>query len=141
MLSPVTDRTAVPGPFALQRLAEVHHVLYDDGGWLVAVEFRFDEGYFAVEVDPDHDEVEVSFDESAPSPLRHWDEVVRRDAADIYADVVGLTSTWRWLLVNQQGYHDGFQIEFGPADSTVTVQYLAAASRLELRRVTAVTTR
>ena len=85
--------------------------------------------------------MELSFAESAPSPLRHWDEVVRRDAADIYADVVGLSSDWRWLLVNQQGYHDAFQIEFGPADSTVTVQYLAAASRLELRRVTAVPTR
>jgi hypothetical protein len=138
MIHPVTDGVAVPGPFALHRLAEVHHVLDEDAEWLVAVQFRFDEGYLGIEVDPDHDEVELSFDESAPTALRYWDVVVRRDAADAYADVLGLSSAWRWLLFNQQGYRDGFQIEFGPADSTITVQYLAAASKLERRRVRAV---
>ena len=95
---------------------------------LVAVQFRFDEGYLGIDPDPDHDAVEVSFAESAPSALRYWDAVVRRDAADACADVLALSSTWRWLLVNQQGYRDGFQIGFGPADSMITVQYLAAAA-------------
>jgi hypothetical protein len=135
MIAAMTDGIAIPGPFALHRLADVHHVLDEDGEWLVAVQFRFDEGFLAIEVDPDHDEVELSFDEAGPSALRHWDDVVRLDAADVYADVLGLSSAWRWLLCNQQGYRDGFQIEFGPADSTITVQYIAAASRLEPRRV------
>jgi hypothetical protein len=125
----------VPGPFALSRLAEVSHVLDDEVGWLVGVQFRFDEGFFGIEVDPDHDEVDLSFDASRPTALRHWDRVARRDAADVYADVLGLSSAWRWLLYNQQGYRDGFQIEFGPAEATITVQYIAVASRLEVRRV------
>jgi hypothetical protein len=137
-ISAVTDRMAVPGPFALSRLAEAMHVVDEDGGWLVGVRFRFDEGFFGIEVDPDHDEVNLSFDESRPAALRLWDGVVRRDAAEVYADILGLSSAWRWLLRNQQGYCDGFQIEFGPASSTITVQYIAAASRLDVRRVRSV---
>jgi hypothetical protein len=136
MIAAMSDGVAVPGPFALHRLAEVWHVVDDeDDRWLVGVQFRFDEGFLCIEVDPDGDEVDVSFDESGRSALRHWDDVVRRDAAGAYSDVLGLSSAWRWVLCNQQGYRDGFQIEFGPADSTITVQYLAAASRLECRRV------
>ena len=136
MIAAMSDGVAVPGPFALHRLAEVRHVVdAEDDRWLVGVQFRFDEGFLGIEVDPDHDEVDLSFDESGWSALRHWDDVVRRDAAGAYSDVLGLSSTWRWLLCNQQGYRDGFQIEFGPADSTITVQYVAAASRLECRRV------
>jgi hypothetical protein len=117
MIAAVTDGMATPGPFAL----------------------HFDEGFLGIEVDPDHDEIQLSFDEVGPSALRYRDDVVRRDAADLYADILGLSSAWRWPLCNQQGYRDGFQIEFGPADSTITVQYIAAASRLEPRRVTPVT--
>lgn len=136
MIAAMSDGAVVPGPFALHRLAQVRHVVDDeDDRWLVAVQFRFDEGFLGIEVDPDHDEVDLSFDESGWPALRDWSDVVRRDAADAYADVIGLSSAWRWLLCNQQGYRDGFQIEFGPADSTITVQYLAAASRLECRRV------
>jgi len=58
----MTDRMVLPGPFALSRLAEAHHLVSADGGWLVAVQFRFDEGSLSPEVDPDHDKVDLSFD-------------------------------------------------------------------------------
>jgi hypothetical protein len=86
-------------------------------------------------VDPTHDEVDLSFHPSKRPAPRRWKDATRHDAAGVYADVMGLSSAWRWLLRNQQGYRDGFQIEFGPAESTITLQYLAIASRLELRRV------
>jgi hypothetical protein len=129
----MTDGIDIPGPFALSRLTEANHLLSAEGGWLVAVQFRFEEGYFGVEVDPGHDEVELSFDPSSRPTLRYWRDAVRRDAAGFYAGVLGQSSTWRWLLCNQQGYRDGFQIEFGPAQSTTTLQYLAIASRLQPR--------
>ena len=73
--------------------------------------------------------------------MQYWLDATRQNAAGVYADVLGLSSVWRWLLHNQQGYRDGFQIESGPAQSTITVQYLAVASRLALRRVSEVTMR
>jgi hypothetical protein len=135
MIAAMSNGMAIPGPFALSRLAEAHHLLVTERQWLVAVQFRFDEGFLGIEVDPKHDEVDLTFDASRCPAPRHWKEATRHDAAGVYADVMGLSSAWRWLLRNQQGYRDGFQIEFGPAESTITVQYLAIASRLEPRRV------
>jgi hypothetical protein len=114
----------------------------DDASWLVAVQFRFDEGYLHVEVDPDHDTVEVTFDPRQRPPLRHW----MSDSAAIQTDqhsasLLGMTSAWRWLLRNQQGYEDAFQIELSTPSSTATLQYLAMASRLHLRRVSDAPTR
>lgn len=144
----MTDHIAVPGPFALHHLREVRLHTSLAGGDLVAVHFGFDEGFLSVEVDPRHDEVDVSFNALAePSPLRHRPDALRHDVrpdrlgAGAYRDVLGLSSTWRWLLVNQQGYRDAFQIEFGPAGAEVTLQYLALASALQPRRVTAMTPR
>lgn len=44
----------------LTDLSEIVHVTYlDDPSWLVAVQFRFDEGHLQVEVNPDDGTVEV----------------------------------------------------------------------------------
>jgi hypothetical protein len=89
-----------------------------------------------VEVNPGDDTVEITFDRTRQPELVHWTvDTVRHDATDRYGHVLGLSSSWRWILSNQQGYQDGFQIEFGPPQSTVTIQYLALGSRLEIRNV------
>ena len=136
----MVEDVAFPGPFALSSLGDVVHATYvGDSDWLVAVQFHFEEGYLSVEVDPDDDTVDVSFDALWPPPLRHWStDSARHTASASYADVLGLSSSWRWVLRNQQGYQDAFQIELGPSTSTVTLQYLAMASHLEFRRVTRV---
>jgi hypothetical protein len=135
----VTQPTGSNGPFALNRLSEIRHLVYT-AGWLVAVQFGFDEGFLSVEVDPDSDEVDVRFHHPDPLPLRHWPEAVPQPdpGGTGHPAVLGLSSTWRWLLYNQQGYRDAFQIEFGPPGAEVTLQYLALASRLVTRQVTAV---
>jgi len=124
-------------PSVLTDLAEVVHLAYvDDPSWLVAVQFRFEEGYLHVEVDPDDDTVEVSFDPRRRRPLRHWvSDSVPAKTDQHYAGLLGMTSAWRWVLRNQQGYEDAFQIELSSPSSTTTLQYLAMASRLHLRRV------
>ncbi|MFI5897067.1 DUF6334 family protein [Actinoplanes sp. NPDC051513] len=121
----------------LTDLAEIVHVTYlDDPPWLVSVQFRFDEGYLQVEVDPDDDTVEVPFDPRHRPPLHHWaSRSVPRQMNQRYADLLGRTSAWRWLLRNQQQYEDGFQIELSTPSSTTALQYLAMASRLDLRHV------
>ncbi|MFC6023701.1 DUF6334 family protein [Plantactinospora solaniradicis] len=126
-----------PAPSILTNLAEVVHVAYnDDPSWLVAVQFRFDEGYLHVEVDPDDDTVEVSFDPRQRPQLRHWmSDSVPIQMNQYYAGLLSMTSVWRWVLRNQQGYEDAFQIELSTSSSTTTLQYLAVASRLHLRHV------
>jgi Family of unknown function (DUF6334) len=121
----------------LTGLAEIVNVTYPgDPSWLVAVQFRFDEGYLQIEVDPDDDTVEVSFDPRHRPPLRHWASAsVPSRMSQQYAGLLGSTSTWRWVLRNQQQYQDAFQIELSTPSSTRTLQYLATASRLDLRHV------
>ena len=122
----------------LTGLAEVVHVTYrEEPSWLVAVRFRFDEGYLQVEVDPDDDTVDVSFDGQHWPPLRHWAaDSVSRQVNQSYAGLVGQSSCSWWVLRNQQQYEDGFQIELGASASvTTTFQYLALASRLSVRQV------
>ncbi|MEV6600036.1 DUF6334 family protein [Actinoplanes sp. NPDC051346] len=134
----MTRDQSFPVPSTLTDLAEIVHVNYlDDPSWLVAVQFRFSEGYLQVEVNPDDDTVEVSFDPLHRPPLRHWaSESVSSSMNSHYANLLGSNSDWQWLLRNQQQYEDAFQIELGPAASTTTFQYLAMASHLYLRHVT-----
>ncbi|MBB2940476.1 hypothetical protein FB565_006168 [Actinoplanes lutulentus] len=118
-------------------LAEIVHVTFsEDPSWLVAVQLRFKEGFLQVEVSPDDDTVEVSFDALHRPALRHWaSESVSISMNERYENLLGSDSAWWWLLRNQHQYEDGFQIELGPASSTTTFQYLAIASRLYLRHV------
>ncbi len=102
----------------------------------MAVQFRFTEGYLQVEVDPDDDTVEVSFDPLHRPPLRHWaTDSVSHQVNEPYAALLGRDCAWWWVLRNQQQYEDAFQIELGASPSTMTLQYLAMASRLHLRHV------
>jgi hypothetical protein len=121
----------------LTDLAEIVHLAYTgDPSWLVAVQFRFNEGYLHVEVDPTNDSVDVCFDPRTRPPLDHWgSDAVPSRTSQRYAGLLGRKSAWRWLLRNQQGYEDAFQIELSTPSSTTTLQYLAIASRLHLRRV------
>ncbi len=118
-------------------LAEIVHVTRSgDLSWLVAVQFRFDEGYLQAEVNPDDDTVEVSFDPLDRPPLRHWGpESIPRRMNQQYPGLLGTSAAWWWVLRNQQQYQDAFQIELGPSLSTTTLQYLAMASRLHQRSV------
>jgi hypothetical protein len=137
----VGDRAVLDGPTCLSDLHSVwHHVEPDHG--LVAVEFEFGEGVLLVEVDPGFDEVELPFGIGLTAPVpRHWPDATRESVTGTtaYRELRGLDSTWRWVLWNQRGYSDAFQIELGPAGATTTLQYLAIASKLERRVV--VTTR
>ncbi len=135
---------APPGPQFLEGLSRVRHGVYQDTAMLVAIDLRFVQGSVLVQVDPDTDEVITSFDDAAIDA--EVDEVSWLDvstSAD-YRDVIGSDTLWRWHLVNQQGYRDGFQIELeqrgsdNKATSTATFQYLALASEIEVRRVSQV---
>ena len=73
MISRVALHLPSPAPSLLTKLAEVMHLAYADApSWLVAAQFRFDEGYLQVEVDPADDTVEVSFDPRQRPALHHW---------------------------------------------------------------------
>jgi hypothetical protein len=134
---PVAHDSLASDVSVLTALAEVVLLAHmDDPSWLVAVQFRFHEGYLQVEVDPDGDTVGISFDPQQRPRPHHWasDSVpVRTD--QYHAALLGMDSAWRWVLRNQQGYQDGFQIELATPSSRTTLQYLAMASRLHVAHV------
>jgi hypothetical protein len=134
----VTTDSGSTAPSALTDLAEIMHLTFsEDPSWLVAVQFQFSEGFLQVEVNPDDDTVDLSFDASRRPPLRYW--ALGSTSISMngrYANLLGSNCSWWWLLRNQQQYEDAFQIELVPTSSTTTFQYLAMASRLNLRHVT-----
>jgi len=78
----------------------------------------------------------TSFDPRQRPLLRHWlSDAVPTGTDQPDAGLLGRDSAWRWVLRNQQGYQDAFQIELSTPSSTTTLQYLAMASRLYVRHV------
>jgi hypothetical protein len=128
-------------PGGLAGLRAVRHHEDREAEWLVAVELQFDEGVLLVEVNPDHDDVHVSLTPpEGPIALTYWPDTRCTDVTSTppYAGLAGSGSTWRWLLRNQQGYTDAFQIELEPEGEPITLQYLGIASVLKVRHVIAV---
>ena len=125
-------------PSGLTDLTEIVHVTTaDDPAGLVAVQFRFEEGYLQIEVDPDDDTVEFSFDPRQRPALHHWaPQSTPNPMNQHYAHLLGSNSAWRWVLRNQQNHEDAFQIELSTPSATTTLQYLAMASQLQLHHVT-----
>jgi hypothetical protein len=128
------EKARIDGPSILTELEDVVYYVDPETGDLPAVEFRFAEGHLLVEVDPNLDEVELSFTWFRPETLTHWAEANPRSMIDAppYVGVRGCSSAWRWVLQNQQGYDDAFQIELLSDDATTTVQLVAVASCLRV---------
>jgi hypothetical protein len=118
-------------------LAGLRRVSHYEEEWLVAVGFHFEDGILLVEVDPEYDDVAITLTPTGPVTLAYWPDARCVDAtrASLYAGLAGAGSIWRWALRNQQGYTDAFQIELVTETVTTTLQYLAIASRLEVRTV------
>jgi hypothetical protein len=135
------EKAAIEGPSGLTDLQDVFYYGDPEHVGLAAAALQFAEGFLLVQVDPNLDEVELSFTAHRPEALVHWPEASARSMIDdvVYQGVRGLNSAWRWVLRNQQGYDDGFQIELGSAADPVTIQFIAAASSLEVLRVARVT--
>jgi hypothetical protein len=132
----MSDQVAV-----LTELSRVTEYMYAEAGvvddrWLVAVALHFAEGTLVIEVDPNSDEVAMAL--VAFVVLEHWsDAAIARDATQqpAWASHIGAHCLWRWTLTNQQGYTDGAQIELELGQSTITVQWVAAASKLHVAPV------
>lgn len=107
----------------------VRHRLIYDGQELMCAAFslRFAEGVLLIEAEPNTDTIHLSigagpelrFDpDSVPVP----EDVTKTEP---WASLVGADVGWRWLLVNQQGYVDGFQVEFSrDHQKVVTCQWM-----------------
>src|SRR5690349_8742518 len=117
------EKACSDGPLILTGLEDVVHYVDPESGDLPAVEFRFAEGHLLVEVDPNLDEVELSFSWFRPEVLTHWPEASQKSMIDAYPylGVRGCSSAWRWVLQNQRGYADAFQIELLSEGATTTI--------------------
>jgi hypothetical protein len=94
---------------------------------LIAVHLDFEKGRYTVGVAPDYDTVTLRRRRKAPSrrPQRPLKPLSRAR---------GMRVQWVWLLINQQGYEDGLQFEFGADGSKhpVFVQFVAECSSLKV---------
>jgi hypothetical protein len=105
----------------------------------VAYALRFREAVLLIEADPDTDSVVLSV-AAGPELTVRRDELPRpieltKDTA--WAQCLDATAGWRWLLTNQYGYTDGFQLELVRGEESVVVQWMVWASQLYCIRVPA----
>ena len=56
-------------------------------------------------------------------------------ATDVWQQALGSRAIWTWSMRNQQGFHDGFQIEFSRPGIQCDIQFMVEASTLSVRKV------
>ncbi|PZS35059.1 MAG: hypothetical protein DLM58_04570 [Pseudonocardiales bacterium] len=87
-------------------------------------EFVFERGSFVVAANADDDTVRIVEGRLEP---RHVVDLTREGP---WSAPVGSGVLWIWILENQGGYRDGFQIQFGQPSGHVNVQLVCEASSL-----------
>jgi hypothetical protein len=142
----VTTPQHVPALTNLARVEEYRYVWGDDAAYarrnsLAAVALHFDEGVLLIEVNGEFDEADMTLGRVAN--LRHCEAADCRvedvTASSQWAALVGANSSWRWSMLNQQGYTDGAQIELTSKERLdTTFQWIAQASALAAAVVTPV---
>lgn len=102
---------------------------------LVAVMLKFDQTKVAFLVEGDDSltllDAELFRSGDAASQL------VDFTSASPWKEAIGLPLLWAWEMSNQQGYFDGFQLEFARdvASVSVIVQMLGVAGEVKIRSV------
>jgi hypothetical protein len=109
----------------------------DEKPMYVAYALRFREAVLLIEADPNTDSVVLSIASSPELTIRR-DELPRpvdltEDAG--WAECLEAIAGWRWLLTNQNGYTDGFQLELIRSGESVVVQWMVWGSELYCVRV------
>ncbi len=101
----------------------------------VAVKIQLETAAICVAARADDDTVAISGEWPAEHDGDAAAEVQR--AHDLDELLRGARLQWTWVMQNNLGYTDGFQLEFarGQDDGTACIQFIAIASTLELRMV------
>lgn len=115
------DFDELPGRVVLEAFA-LHELEF---GWLQQVVFRLKEGWLAVGVKEDTDEIILSILPELDIPVMEQQYSFTQIANQ------RKTIGWLWRMTNQYGYEDGFQLAFDDEEGT-NVQLLAEASQLKL---------
>jgi Family of unknown function (DUF6334) len=118
-------------------LAGVRYSVYDSGpegrDWIDAVEMRFEYGVVAsIYADADFDTIRL---ELSSLLVREACYVIDATSAEPWVTAVGRSSSWIWLLRNQQGYEDGLRFEFSrqeQAEKKCVVTLVVIASELKV---------
>jgi hypothetical protein len=101
----------------------------------VAFEIDFDSHKIFLSVDANDDSILIS--ESLP--LIFENELLEKKIlkSDYWRSTVGARLCWAWVMINQQGYRDGVQLEFYHelTEKKFNFQLMAIASSLEIRIV------
>jgi len=98
--------------------------------------FRFDEyvlGFetqsIVISAEPQDDTIRVQYG-GATLPFR--EDLTAREP---WRTLVGCGVIWAWKLTNQNGYHDGYQIEFARPGECWAIQFMSEGGALSLRSI------
>jgi hypothetical protein len=121
------------------RRVVAHRLVFSDGSlpMCVAYSLRFREAVLLIEVDPDTDSIVLTVGSGPELQFTDGDLPVPLDLTTEapWATVRGALAGWRWLLTNQQGFTDGFQLELVTDGGSTTFQWMAEASQLRCVQV------
>ena len=129
------------------KLDEILLVQYNntkDLYWTESAVLQFDDINYIINVNVDTDEVEILFERQphvfiqAQSKVDNITIIKLSELPDNPLNsLLGATLTWVWTMTNHQGYSDGIQFQFD-TKSSKTIQFVAIASRLDIKFLTAI---
>ncbi|WP_210486701.1 DUF6334 family protein [Rufibacter aurantiacus] len=86
-------------------------------------------------VNPDLDELTVSTDSIKKSESENEISINALRESSTLADLLGKKLVWTWILTNNQGYQDGFQLQVTNGKEETIIQFIAISSKIEILKL------
>ncbi len=119
-----------------EKLVSVRYSVFDAGSdgkdWIEAVEMRFEDTVATIYAEPEFDTLRLELGE-----MKVGSDCYVKTATSFnpWRSVLGRTLSWMWLLKNQQGYEDGFRLEFSTTEMDKTsriITLIGIASSIQI---------
>ncbi|MBL8204347.1 MAG: hypothetical protein JNM09_08960 [Blastocatellia bacterium] len=118
---------------AAGKLLAVRYSVYNSGlnrkDWIDAVELQFEGVVVTIYAETDFDTIQIELSE-----LRVREDCYVKEATSLnpWDKVTGKLLEWIWLLINQQGYEDGYRFEFSSKGVKEVITFVVIASRIQI---------
>jgi hypothetical protein len=127
-----------------EKLVGVRYSIYDAGfneqNWIDAIEMQFENIVATIYVEAEFDTLRLELSE-----MKLNEDCFIKVATSLtpWAEAVGGSLAWIWLLKNQQGYEDGFRFQFSLKNQErkhTIITLLGIASSIEIYLSTQIST-
>lgn len=117
---------SVVGVYALSPADRGSSLLFDE--YLL----RFERQSIVISSEPEDDTIRVKYGEAT---LPFQKDITAREP---WRTLIGCGVLWAWTMTNQNGYPDGYQIEFARPGECLSVQFMSEGGTLSLRSVASI---